>query len=102
MIWLDSQLDDLPSILIYDILNKLLQTVMNWTHQNLPASFGTPNDMVDHQMDAMLFMDIVVFHVDSIRWGYVDCQQFHPTQVPNKGGPFIPALKRRGFLGRFR
>ena len=28
-------------------------------------------------------------------------QEYHPPQAPQKGGPFIPALNGRGFLGRF-
>jgi len=81
MIRLDRQFDDLPSVLIDYFFNDLFQTVMNWANQNLLPSFGTADDMVDHQMDGMLFMDVFVFHVDSILFGYACCQQFHPTQA---------------------
>ncbi len=81
MIRLDRQFDDLPSVLIDYFFNDLFQTVMNWANQNLLPSFGTADDMVDHQMDGMLFMDVCVFHVDGILLDYACCQQFHPTQA---------------------
>ena len=101
MIRLDRQFDDLPSVLIDDFFNDLFQTVMNWANQNLPPSFGTPDDMVDHQMDGMLFMDVFVFHVDSILLDYACCQQYHPTQAALKGRPIHPRHKWTGLSGPF-
>ncbi len=51
MIWLDCQLNDLPSILIDHFLNKLLQTVMNRINEYFSASFGTSNNVIDKQMN---------------------------------------------------
>src|SRR5713226_2349232 len=68
MIGLDCQFDDLPSVLIHYFSNDLFQTVRYRTNQDFPASFGTPDDMVDDQMDGLLFMDVSMFHVDSIRY----------------------------------
>jgi hypothetical protein len=51
---------------------------------------GTQRNTIDLSNVQTLPENIALYRMD-----------VHPTQVPNKVGPFIPALKRRGFLGRF-
>jgi hypothetical protein len=102
MIWLNCQLNDLPFILIYHFLNNLLHAVVYRADQDFSASFRTPNHVVHEQMNRVLFMDILLCHVNSIRQSNSSCQQkWDPcAQTPNKERPFIPALKGRGFLAR--
>ena len=101
MLWLDSQLENVPSVLIDYFFNDLFQTVMDRTNQYLPASFGTPDDVIDDQMDCMLFMDIPMFHVDSLLLGYVCYQQIHPTQAALQGTPIHPPHEWTGLSGPF-
>jgi hypothetical protein len=42
----------------------LLESVLDRTHQDLAPSLRTPDDMVDHQVDALPLM--LIFHVGSI------------------------------------
>src|SRR6266568_1726809 len=64
MVWLNSQLQDLPSVLLDHLLNDLFQPVMHWPNKHLAPSLGAPDEMVDHQMDTVTFM--LILHVDSL------------------------------------
>lgn len=100
MVWLDCQRNDLPSILMYYFFNDLLQTVVYWPYQDFASPLRTPNDVVDEQMDRVLFMDIVVSHVRSIRHLHVLCQRLGPLcPNPKKGRPIHPLVKTEGLSG---
>ncbi len=102
MIGLNSQFDDAPSILVNNLSNDLFQTIMNWPYQNFSASFGTPDDLVDDQVNSVLLMNIVVCHVESILRRYARCHHFSPNPSRHqKEEPFIPHFKDGGFLARF-
>lgn len=78
MIRLNRQPQNLPGMLLCDLLHDRLEAVMNRANEQLPASFRTPNEVVRDQVDAGLFMCII--HVDS------RIQQYRRSQAV---GPFI-------------
>jgi hypothetical protein len=100
MIRLDGEHFDLPSVLIDYFLNNLFQAVMHRTYQDFSPPFGAPNDMVDKQVDRVLFMNILMFHVDSMRYSYMDYQHLGPQcSSPKQGRPVHPRfIKNRAFL----
>lgn len=100
MIGLDSQFHDLPSVFLCHIFNDLLESIMYRTHQHLTAPLRAKDDMIENVVNALLFVNIFLIHVVYDGRSNVVCQQFPLSQSARKEGPFIPALKERGFLGR--
>ncbi len=72
VIWLNRYLKGLPLMLFTDFMDERFQANRQRTYQNLPTPFRTPNDMIHHQMDAVLFM--LVFHVSSIAYINIACK----------------------------
>lgn len=64
MIRLDSQFQNLPSVLGTLILDQFSTVVRHVANQNRFASLGGPDQMVDHQMNSMLVS--LVFHTGII------------------------------------
>ena len=90
MVWPERQAKALPAMLVYHLLDALLQPVPHWPYQHLAAPLGTPHDAVDHQVDGVAF--VLLVH------GYSRLQ--NNTERKAKG-PFIPRLKGGGFLAYF-
>ena len=66
MIRLESKFNDLPRRFPRPLLEDHLQSLRNRPDQNLAPSLRTPNDMVDHQVNAVLLMFVV--QVDNISY----------------------------------
>lgn len=96
MIWLNCQVQNLPSILIYYFFSDLFQAVTNWTYQDFPAALGTPNNVVDDQMDCVLFMDILMYHGCIVRQSHVLYQQVDPALSASKGRLVHPLDQSQG------
>ncbi len=64
MVWLDSELNDLPAIFLRNLFNDLLETVIHWPYQNFFSPFRAENEVVEHVVNGMLFVNIVLVHVD--------------------------------------
>ncbi len=70
---LDSQRENVPSFLFTLCFNKLLTAVLEFSYKNRFASFGTPDEMIDNEMDSvfipLIFKLALVccFHVDNIQ-----------------------------------
>jgi hypothetical protein len=79
MIRLNVQPSDFPIVRLGYLPDDVLQPVPHWPHQHLAPPLGTPNEVVNHQMDAVLLMFIV--HVDKIPQG---------NTGHKAAGPFIP------------
>lgn len=81
LIGLHSQRNNLPLILCNHVLDDLLQAITDGANGHFPASLQTPDKMVEKQMNRLRFMDVLVFHVDSIRWKYILYQHMplHPS-----------------------
>src|SRR5262249_5059553 len=68
----------------------LFQACADRANQHLPAPLGTPDEVVDNQVDGMPF--VLILHAYSITVFNSACKS---------EGPFIPWLKTRGFLAHF-
>ena len=100
MVWLNGELNDVPSLLVYDILHDLFQAIFHRTTKNFATPLGAPDDVVHNQVDRVSF--VLTVHVNSI--ACIDMGANHalvrPPQPVRKEDPFIPAMNGRGFLGR--
>jgi len=94
MIGLNSQPENGPMMFLGHLFNDLLQAIMHRADQDLAPALWTPDDVVDDQVDCMLFVRI--FHVDN----YSRCntvRQHIPTLAPAKERLFIPRMNDGGF-----
>lgn len=64
MVWLNGQLNDLPSLLVYYVLHDLLQTIFNRTAKHFATPLGAPDNVVHNQVYRVLFM--LIIHVNGI------------------------------------
>jgi hypothetical protein len=64
MIGLNRQFNHPPVTLGRYLLNDLLQAVANWANKRLAPALGTPDDVIDDEVDVVSFMR--VFPVDSM------------------------------------
>ena len=87
MMGLDRQLDDLPIVFMWHLVNDLLQTVMYWPDKHPPTPPGTPDDVVHDKVVGVLLVFVV--HVGMILQNNTACKA---------KGRFIPWVKPRGFL----
>jgi len=86
MVRLNRQPNHLPVALFGYLVDNRRQPVMDGAIQDFAPSLGTPDDVVDHQVHAVMFMLIV--HVDSIPYD---------NTTHKARGPFIPRLKDGAF-----
>jgi hypothetical protein len=102
MVTLNSQVKNLPIMLICNFMDDLLKPTGHRAIEDLPPSPWTPENMVHHQMDGMGIVNIV--HVYGLP--YIDTLVKRRTQkspcalAPNKVGQFIPRIHDGGFPGR--
>jgi len=54
MVRLNSQREDVPSFLLAFCFKKLLTPISQVPYKNGLPSFGTPDEMIDNEMDSML------------------------------------------------
>ncbi len=87
MVWLNRQPNHLPLMFLSHLMNDGHQPIMNGAVENLAPPLGTPDDMVDHEMNGVVF--VLIVHVGSLVDIYVSVKG---------GAPFIPRLKDGGFL----
>ncbi len=85
MVRLNGKLDNPPAMLIYYLIDDLLQPSPYRANKHLPAPFRAPDDVVDHQMDVVPL--VLIIHVYSILYG----NTWRKTR-----GPLIPRLKIGG------
>ena len=97
MIGLNSKLHDLPLVILRDLFNDLLETVSYFPDQNFLPPFWAENDAVEDVVNAMLFVNILLVHVDKYsRYNYA-CQQFSsPPIAPPEGRAIHPRLRKDG------
>ena len=73
MLRLDSQRENVPSFLLALCFNKLLTAVLEFSYKKRLPSFGTPDEMIDNEMDSvfipLLFKLALAcrFHLDNIQ-----------------------------------
>ena len=73
MLGLDSQRENVPSFLLALCFKKLLTAVLEFSYKNRLPSFGTPDEMIDNEMDSvfipLIFKLALVcrFHIDNIQ-----------------------------------
>jgi hypothetical protein len=54
MLRLDRKLENAPSFLFALCFKKLLTAVLEFSYKKRLASFGTPDEMIDKEMDSVL------------------------------------------------
>jgi len=54
MVRLDRKPEDVPSFLLAFCFKKLLTPISQFPYKNWLSSFGTPDEMIDDEMDSML------------------------------------------------
>src|ERR1700730_3741970 len=73
MLGLDSQRENVPSFLLALCFKKLLTAVLEFSYKNRLPSFGTPDEMIDNEMDSvfipLIFKLALVcrFQIDNIQ-----------------------------------
>jgi hypothetical protein len=72
------------------LFDDLLSSIPYWPDEHRAAPLGTPDDVVHHEVYAMLL--VLIVHVAIIA--------FFNTERKSEG-PFIPWLRPRGFLAHF-
>lgn len=96
VIWLDSQLNNLPSLFLCCLLNNLLQTVSDFPSQYLAPSLRTEDNVREDMVNPMLFMNVFFLaHVDSIV-DITSLSTIPPTPLSNKERRSHPRLERAG------
>src|SRR5215510_3844354 len=90
MVRLNRQPNHLPMAFFRNLMENRRQPVMNGAMQDFASPLGTPDDVVDHQVDAVML--VLILHVDAIARSNIACKA---------RGPFIPRLKDGGFLAYF-
>jgi hypothetical protein len=68
MVGLDSKIHDLPAVVLRDLFNDLLETVSDIPDQNFLSPFRAENDVIENVVDALLFVNIFLIHVDKYSW----------------------------------
>ena len=64
MIRLNCQLKYRPIMCVCHITDDLIETIMYGTNQDFPSPLRAPDDMVDNQMNRVLF--VLILHVDTV------------------------------------
>lgn len=73
MVRLNSQREDVPSFLLAFCFKQLLTPISQVPYKNGLSSFGTPDEMIDNEMDSMLISLVFKpalfcrFHTDNIQ-----------------------------------
>src|SRR5712692_4035647 len=73
MVWLDSERENVPSFLFTLCFKKLLTAVLEFSYKNRLPPLGTPDEMIDNEMDSvfipLIFKLALVcrFHIDYIQ-----------------------------------
>jgi hypothetical protein len=86
----DRQPNDLPSMLIRHLSDKLLEPVMHRPDQYLAPPLRTPDDVIPDQVDTVLL--VLIFQVAILPF-------FNTGRKSER--PFIPRLKIAGLLAHF-
>ncbi len=73
---------------------------MDKAHQYLAVSLRTPDDVVDDEMNGMLFVRVLMFHVDGIQFSNACCQQYHLSPL-QQGRPVHPLDESQGLSWPF-
>ena len=91
VIRLNRQADNLPAMLSHHLVDDLLQPVSHRPYQHLPAPFGAPDDVVDHQVNILSL--VLIVHGNSILPGNTERKArgaIHPlAQTEGLYGPFL-------------
>ena len=73
MLWLDSECENNPSFLFALCFYEFLATILEFSSKKRLAALGTPDEMIDNEMDSM-FISLVLkfalfcrFHIDNIQ-----------------------------------
>src|SRR6266480_5768315 len=96
MIRLDCQSHNMPLVLFCHLFNNGFEAIMNRSYQYLAPSLRTKDDMVENMVHTVLFVNILLFHVNYYSRSDMICQHTHPSQAPNKECALPPPLQRRG------
>ncbi len=54
MVWLDSKRENIPAFLVALGKKKLLATILQFANQDGLSPLGTPDEMIDNEMDSVL------------------------------------------------
>ena len=95
MIGLDGQLHHRPVVFCCDCADDLLQPIPYRPYQHLAAPLGTPNDVVDYQMDIVPL--VLIIHSYSIPQNNTVCKDRGPFISRLKPGAFWPISVRFQF-----
>jgi len=92
MLWLDSECENNPSFLFALCFYEFLATILEFSSKKRLAALGTPDEMIDNEMDSM-FISLVLkfalfcrFHIDNI-------QHFRHMSRANATDASPPGLK---------
>src|SRR5260221_2568363 len=97
MIGLDGQLHHRPVVFCCDCADDLLQPIPYRPYQHLAAPLGTPNDVVDYQMDIVPLG--LIIHSYSMPQNNTLCKDTGPFISRLKPGAFWPISVKRTQAG---
>jgi len=83
MIRLDSQCKNCPSLLFALFFNEFLTAILELSYKNGLSSLGTPDEMIDDQMDAM-FISLVLKLALICRFHLFNIQDFRQAVKPKQ------------------
>src|SRR6266566_2095990 len=93
MNWLHSKRENSPSLLFALCFKKLLATMLQLASENWLSSLGTPDEMIDNEMDSV-FLSLVFkftlfcrFHSRQSTANSTDCQQQWQVLTPARNPP---------------
>jgi hypothetical protein len=72
------------------LFNHLFQSIMNRTNEHLSSALGAEDDVIEHVMDRMLFVNVGGVHDSYCSGTNVACQHSPPNQ-PKRNGFSSPA-----------
>src|SRR3981081_1276381 len=90
MIRLESQCKKCPSLLFALFCNEFLTAILELAYKNGLSSLGTPDEMIDDQMDAM-FISLVLKLVLICRFHVFNIQHFRQVVKSKQGFWLKPA-----------
>jgi hypothetical protein len=82
MIWLDCQRKNHPSLLFAFYLDKLLTAILELAYKNRLPSLGTPDEMIDNEVYAVLIPLVLKFTL-VCRFHIYNIQYFRQLVKPN-------------------
>ncbi len=74
MVWLDRKGENVPSFHLALCFKKLLTALLEFSYKNRLPSFGTPDEMIDNEMDSV-FIPLIFKLALVCRFHIVNIQQ---------------------------